>query len=365
MRKFSLFLALLLSVPLVGYAQEPDLLASGQLGKPIILKGEIDEFTIDATGEYILEGVVKGNINFSLGPNDRVLLRGKGKHSVLQGIPRVKKKANGETRKKNGKAKKEERHVSHIQASGKDLPAGAMVGLRDFKIKGHRQNAMKLGGKAEKLVRNVNVVNHTRRIGGHRQYGAGGINAGENSSVEGCRLKTGDDAIKLTEPYSFASDLDIELRGNGTAIQLGWGKRGNGAYHVAQDIRVSGWTDANTGNDSNRAGRSIIGGVFRGKREVSNIQITGLRVKGNRWGHVIKIIADRGAVIDGVVIKGRLLDGIRNASARNKAIVLIARRGGKIKNVVIDLGDEAAKKKYHHIEGVADNQISFVRRSRK
>ena len=116
-------------------------------------------------------------------------------------------------------------------------------------------------------------------------------------------------------------------------------------------MTVRGHLDTNPNhqnpNRDNNVGRSVIAGHF--KNNVSDIRITGLKVHGKSYARVIKLVAD-GAVVDGVHIEGKLLDGLRNKTdAHNrvwKQIVLVAKNGGRIENCRIKLGAQAAKAKF-------------------
>ena len=306
----------------------------------VVLTGNIGDYKIDKTGTYVISGTVTGNITADLQePGEIVIMGQRGTDPVVFGIPRPGEK----------------RHVSHIIVR---TNADHKVTIKNFRIEGNGHNALECNGDGTKLIKNIHIINYTRVIDGEEVFGAGSINAEENSKIVNCYMETGDDAIKITEPNSRAYNNTVVLKNNGSAIQLGWGKRGNGPNHIAENTTVKGSSRPNPNhpNDSRNPGRSIIGGVF--ENNISNIRITGLKVHGTYYGHVIKLVAYNGAVVDNVYIEGTLLDGIENVDSEHTAIVLIAEENSQIKNVTIDLGEEAADPQYHYIKGDVD--VTFV-----
>lgn len=309
----------------------------------------IGTFVIRQPGIYRINGTVTGNIDVNLSTRGQVVLEGvAGTKPTIQGIPRPGQR----------------RHVSHVSGS---IDAGSSVIARNFELKNNAHNGLEFGGPGHKLVQNVVFTNHTRTIDGKTVFGAGCINAGENSEIRGADLHTGDDAIKITEANSTAHDSRVTMYENGSAIQFGWGNRADGNTHVAQNVEVFGSIKTNVNHDApnedDNSGRAVIGGVFQ--NDVSDVRITGLRVHGTDYARVIKLVAD-GATLRDVTIEGDLLDGLENhRDGKGRtwyAIVLVAKNGGKIQNMVIDLGDRAADPKYHFIKGNVD--VTFVKKQR-
>lgn len=301
----------------------------------------IGEYKLTQPGVYKIKGTVKGNINIELKSQGKVVIEGvDGTNPVLQGIPRPG----------------ERRHVSHIKGS---IPASSSIIVRNFTFMNNTRNGMEFAGTGSKVIQNVHMMNYTRIINGKEVFGAGCINAGENSEIRGSLLETGDDAIKITEPGSSAYNTTCNMYGNGSAIQMGWEKRGNGADHIAENVTVKGSLKVNINHDSpntdNNPGRAVIGGSFQ--NNVNNIRITGLKIHGTDYARLIKIVAD-GSVVKNVLIQGELLDGLANHKDNKGrtwyAIVLVAKNGGRIENCVIDLGAAAADSKYHFIQGNVD-----------
>ena len=307
----------------------------------------IGEYNLTRPGKYSIEGTVTGNINVELDtPGDVVIEGAQGTSPTLQGIPRPG----------------ERRHVSHIKGS---VSTTSSLTIRNLTIRGDGHNAIECAGEGRRLFENLHIVNYERVENGKTYEQVGSVNAGQNSVIRSCLIETGDDALKLTEPNSRAYNCRVRAQKNGSAIQFGWGNRCDGPNHVADNIQIHGRIAPNAAghtNDDDNSGRCVIGGIIQ--NDTSNIRLTGLDIDVDSYKHLIKLIVD-GATLEGVIIQGTVAKGGVFNCPENpslKAIALVARNGGKIRNCVIDLGEAAAREEYHYIKGDVD--VTFVSASR-
>ena len=261
-------------------------------------------YKITKPGTYIIKGTVTGQCIDIKSAN--VTLRGDGANAVFKG------------KKYSGK-----RSLSHIRGGGSNLV------IKNFTFQGKvGHNFMSLSGNGNKIIDNLKVYNATKA-------GAGAINPGPNSMVKNCYINPHDDAIKITEKNSRAQNNVLVMDGNGSAIQLGWGKRSDGPVHYAFNTKISGYLRHNKQTDQdNNPGRAIIGGIF--ENNVSDIKITGLNINMNSKhnAHYVKLRANGGSVSK-VLIQGVIRNPVK-VSSKIHPIALSTGKGGKIQNITID-----------------------------
>ncbi|MCG8697800.1 MAG: hypothetical protein MI922_07080 [Bacteroidales bacterium] len=279
-------------------------------------------YTITKPGTYYISGTVKGQY-IDIKSKGKVVIQGVGSNPTFQG------------QSYSGQA----RSSSHIRGGSDELI------IQNFTFKGKvGHNFMSLRGNGKKTIKNLTVINNTKA-------GAGAINPGPNSNVTGCYIEPHDDAIKVTENNSRANNNVIKMDGNGSAIQLGWGKRSNGAIHYATNTKISGFLLCNKQtNTCNNPGRSIIGGIF--ENNVSDIKVTGLDINmaSNHNGHYVKLRANGGSV-NKVVIEGKIRNTVK-VKAGIQPIALSTARGAKISNISIDFKGKIKANQVYKDKGV-------------
>ncbi|MCG8697801.1 MAG: hypothetical protein MI922_07085 [Bacteroidales bacterium] len=296
--------------------QEPDAAAKKYI------PSSFKVYKITQPGTYVIKGTVRGQY-IDIKSGGKVVITGEGSNATFQG-----KGYSGQ-----------KRSSSHIRGGASE------VLIENFTFKGKvGHNFMSLSGNGKKLIRNLKVINNTKA-------GAGAINPGPNSMVRGCYIEPHDDAIKVTEKNSRAENNVVKMDGNGSAIQLGWGKRADGAVHYAINTKISGFLKHNKQtNTGNNPGRSIIGGIF--ENNVSDIKITGLDINMSSAhnGHYVKLKANGGNVTK-VLIQGTIKNAVK-VSPKIKPIALSTARGAKISNITIDFKGKIKSNQVYKDKGV-------------
>lgn len=285
-------------------------------------------YTINKSGTYVIKGTVTGQYIEIKSSAVNVTITGQGANATFKG------------KKYGGK-----RSQSHIRGG----PSGSLL-IKDFKFQGKvGHNFMSLAGNASKTIQNLTVINNTKA-------GAGAINPGPNSMVKNCNISPHDDAIKITEKNSRAQNNSITMDGNGSAIQLGWGKRADGAVHYATNTKIRGFLKHNKQTDTgNNPGRSIIGGIF--ENNVSDIKITGLDINmsSKHNGHYVKLKANGGNVT-GVNIQGKITNAVK-VSPKIHPIALATAKGAKIRNITIDFKGKIKANQVYKDNGVINFKL--------
>ncbi|MCG8701806.1 MAG: fibronectin type III domain-containing protein, partial [Bacteroidales bacterium] len=302
----------------------------------------IGEYKLTKPGTYKIKGTVRGNINVELNTQGTIIIEGvAGTNPMLIGKARPGQK----------------RAVGHVKG---DIPANSKIIIRNVTLKHTKHHIIDFGGPGRKHVYNVDFIGE--EYGGN--FGVAPGNMGGNGLMENCYCRAGDDGHQVSLPGSEYRDNHLEMFNNGSAFQFGWKGRFMGRPHHADNIKVTGNINPNTNgkkNDGNNPGRCVIGGVFNNNG--GDIKLTNLDLRIPKYNHLIKMVVGTeksNVVLSDILIQGTTTSVFNYGGPNNlKAIAISALKGGAVKNMVVDLGDEAAKTKNHFIKGNVD--VKFLR----
>lgn len=275
----------------------------------VMIPANFGVYKITQPGVYCIQGTVTGQY-FDISAPD-VTIKGVGNNPVFKG------------KKYPGK-----RSQSHFRGGSEN---GSLT-IKDFTVQGKAGHNVISVHSANTLIENLTVYNATKA-------GAGGINPGPNSLTRNCYINPHDDAIKPTEPNARAEDLVIVMDGNGSAIQLGWGNRGNGAIHHVTRTKISGYVKNNGQTDcGDNPGRSIIGGFYQ--NNASDLKFTDLDINMSSQsdGHYCKIKV-KGATVNDIEVTGVIRNTVKVKNGLTP-FSFCTTNGGKINNVKINFGNK-------------------------
>ena len=319
------------------------LLSASVFAQVTVLKGNIGKnFKINSAGTWQIQGKVTGNIDIVYKGKGKIIIEGVGENPILQGM-----QWGGSTK----------RAVGHVKG---EIPAGCTLVIRNLTLSHNKHHIIDFGGPGRKHVYNCTFLGEAHVVNGQMVFGVAPGNMGGNGLLENCICHAGDDGHQVSLPGSEYRDNHLIMYDNGSAFQFGWKKRFKGRPHHADNIKITGNINPNTNgrtNTSDNPGRCVIGGVFNNNG--GDIKLTNLDIDIPKYNHLIKMVVGN-VKIDDILIQGTTTSVFNYGGPANlKAIAISAKSGGSVKDMVVDLGDEAANPSNHFIKGNVD--VTFLK----